>query len=170
MGKLGHLVYGAVKADRVDDLPGETKCMALAMKEHAHLPGVHNALEFADVRDGEPHEIDVDGEPLNPLAHISLHAAVLEMVQNNKEAEAAFRALVGEGINRHHAVHILGGLVGGFLWVRARKAKGLDASDDTGLLQGDIEQALARIQRDGDYRAQLIGTFTAAHWEHVTDE
>jgi hypothetical protein len=53
------MVYEAVKADTVAQLPLESQLFAKAMQEHMHLPHIHNALAFADIREGEPYEITV---------------------------------------------------------------------------------------------------------------
>jgi hypothetical protein len=34
----------------------EEQLLARAMQEHMHLKHIHNALEFADVREGAPYE------------------------------------------------------------------------------------------------------------------
>jgi hypothetical protein len=58
---IGHydaLVYAAVKQGRVAELPRESQILAKMIQEHLGLPHVHKALEFADVRGGEPYEVD----------------------------------------------------------------------------------------------------------------
>jgi hypothetical protein len=60
----------------VGELPQGSQLFAQAIREHMHLKHIHNALEFADVREGEQYEIMVGGEPVSPMAHIAAHAAV----------------------------------------------------------------------------------------------
>lgn len=46
------------------------------MQEHIYLSHVHNALEFADLREGAPYEVAFQGNTVNPLAHLAVDAAV----------------------------------------------------------------------------------------------
>jgi hypothetical protein len=41
------------------------------MEEHKHLRHMRNALEFADLREGEQYEITVGGQIVNLTAHIT---------------------------------------------------------------------------------------------------
>jgi hypothetical protein len=108
VGQHEKMVYEAVKAGRVSQLPHESQLFAKAMQEHMHLKHVHNALEFADLREGEPYEITVGGEPVNPLAHLTAHAAVKGQVEQDPFVRAAFKKMVSTGTPTHHAEHILG--------------------------------------------------------------
>ena len=56
VGQHEKIVYEAVKADTVAQLPHESQLFAKAMQEHMHLKHIHNALELADLREGEPYE------------------------------------------------------------------------------------------------------------------
>jgi hypothetical protein len=56
VGQHEKTVYEAVKAGKVAELPHESQLYARAMQEHMHLKHVHNALEFADLREGAPYE------------------------------------------------------------------------------------------------------------------
>jgi hypothetical protein len=51
------LVYAAVKAAAIDDLPHESLLFAKVVQEHMHLKHVQNALEFADLRDGTSYHL-----------------------------------------------------------------------------------------------------------------
>ena len=51
VGQHDKLVYEAVKSGRVAQLPHESQLIAQAIQEHMHLKHVHNALEFADLRE-----------------------------------------------------------------------------------------------------------------------
>lgn len=75
-GQLQKLTYEAVKSGTMAELSEEEQLFARAMQEHMHLKHVHNALEFADLSEGAPYEIAFQGNTVNPLAHIAVHAAV----------------------------------------------------------------------------------------------
>lgn len=68
MGEFHQLTYEAVKAGAVDALPRDDRLLGQAMQEHTHLSHVHNALEFADLREGAPYEVAFQGNTVNPLA------------------------------------------------------------------------------------------------------
>ena len=74
VGQHEKIVYEAVKADTVAQLPHESQLFAKAMQEHMHLKHIHNALEFADVREGAQYEITVGGETVNPMAHVAANS------------------------------------------------------------------------------------------------
>lgn len=107
VGQHEHLVYGAVKAGGIGHLSGESLSLAEAIQDHANLRHIHNALEYSDVREGQPYEIQYQGDTVNPLMHVYSHAAVKESVTHNEGASSAFAKLLSEGISRHHAEHIL---------------------------------------------------------------
>ena len=160
-----HAVYEAVKAGKVSELSHEGQLQARAIEEHLNLPGVHNALEFADVRDGQPFEMEHEGQLLSPLAHITLHAAVLNMLEDDGDVRAAFESLTQEkAVSQHHAIHILGGLLLSFAWVGHHGRTGLE-KDDCDVLERDFGHALKRICRDADFRRKVIQKFPASHWE-----
>jgi hypothetical protein len=160
-----HAIYEAVKAGKVSELPHEDQLQAKAMEEHLDLPGVHNALEFADLREGQPFEMEASGHPLSPLAHITVHAVVLSMLEENSDARAAFERLTKEkSVSEHHAIHVLGSLFFGFYLVAGRGRSALE-KDDRDLYRGDFEDALKRICRDPRYRYKVIQKFPPSHWE-----
>ena len=66
IGEFHQLTYEAVKAGAVDALPGDDRLFAQAMQEHMHLKHVHNALEFADLREGAPLRNRVSGQHGEP--------------------------------------------------------------------------------------------------------
>src|SRR6059036_1863342 len=107
VGQHEKIVYEAVKADTVAQLPHESQLFAKAMQEHMHLKHIHNALEFADLREGEPYEITVGGEPVNPLAHLTAHAAVKGQLEQDSLVRAAFEKMLATGTAAHHAEHVL---------------------------------------------------------------
>jgi hypothetical protein len=120
---VGHhekMVYEAVKAGTVAELPHESQLYAKAIQEHLHLKRVHNALEFADLREGVPYEITVGGEPMNPLAHVTAHAAVKGQLEQDPFVRAAFEKMVATGTSVHHAEHVLGALLLETEWETAR--------------------------------------------------
>ena len=71
VGQHEKIVYEAVKADTVAQLPHESQLFAKAMQEHMHLKHIHNALEFADLREGEPYEIEAAADGQEALEAIS---------------------------------------------------------------------------------------------------
>jgi hypothetical protein len=97
VGQHQKIVYEAVKADTVAQLPHESQLFAKAMQEHIHLRHIHNALEFADLREGAPYEITVGGEPVNPLAHLTAHAAVKGQLEQDPLVRAAFEKMLATG-------------------------------------------------------------------------
>ena len=72
-GQLHKLTYETAKADMVAELPHEQQLFARAMQEHMHLKHVHNALEFADLQEGAPYEIEFEGDAVSPLAQSGCH-------------------------------------------------------------------------------------------------
>jgi hypothetical protein len=67
-GQLHELTYETAKADMVAELPHEQQLFARAMQEHMHLKHIHNAPEFADLREGARYEIELEGDAVSPLA------------------------------------------------------------------------------------------------------
>jgi len=65
-GQLQKFTYEAVKAGTTAELPEEEQLLARAMQEHMHLKHIHNALEFADLREGTPYEVEYEGNVVNP--------------------------------------------------------------------------------------------------------
>ena len=116
LGEFQQLTYEAVKTGAVDALPRDDQLLARAMQEHMHLKHVHNALEFADLREGAPYEIEFEGNTVNPLAHLAVHAAVKGQIEQDPEVRAAFEKMVATGISAHHAEHVLGALLTELLW------------------------------------------------------
>jgi hypothetical protein len=66
--QLHKLTYETAKADMVAELPHEQQLLARAMQEHMHLKHIHNALEFAGLREGARYEIEFEGDAVSPLA------------------------------------------------------------------------------------------------------
>ena len=160
VGQHEKIVYEAVKAGRVAQLPPESQLFAKAMQEHMHLKHVHNALEFADLREGEPYEITVGGEPVNPLAHLAAHAAVKEQVEQDPLVRAAFEKMVSTGTSAHHAEHILGALLFETEWETVRA---VEAGKDIEKLQKTYIHKLQKLARDSAFRKKLTKQFTADH-------
>jgi hypothetical protein len=162
---LDHAVYEAVKAGKVSELPHEAQLQAKAIEEHLDLPGVHNALEFGDLREGQPFVMEVTGHHLSPLLHITVHETILNILEADSDARAAFERLTQEeSVSEHHAIHVLGGLFLGFYWVAEHGRSGLER-DDRDLYRGDFDDALKRICRDPRYTYKVIRKFPPSHWE-----
>jgi hypothetical protein len=160
VGQHEKIVYQAVKAGRVAQLPHESQFFAKAMQEHMHLKHVHNALEFADLREGKPYEITVGGEPVNPLAHLTAHAAVKGQVEQDSLVRAAFEKMVSTGTSTHQAEHILGALLFETEWETARA---VEAGKDIEKLQKMYNHKLQKLSRDSAFRKKLTKRFTADH-------
>jgi hypothetical protein len=160
VGQHEKVVYEAVKAGRVAHLHPESQLFAKAMQEHMHLKHVHNALEFADLREGEPYEITVGGEPVNPLAHLTAHAAVKGQVEQDPLVRAAFEKIVSTGTSAHHAEHILGALLFETEWETVRA---MEAGKDIEKTQRVYIHKLQKIIRDAAFRKKLTQRFTADH-------
>ena len=160
VGQHEKIVYEAVKADTVDQLPHESQLFAKAMQEHMHLKHIHNALEFADLREGEPYEIAVGGEPVSPLAHLTAHAAVKGQLEQDPLVRAAFEKMLATGTAAHHAEHVLGALLFETEWETARA---VEAGKDTERLRGVYIRKLQKLIRDSAFRKKLTRQFTADH-------
>jgi Domain of unknown function (DUF1841) len=105
------LAYECVREGSARDLPPEFRAMAKAIDDHLDVPQIHNALEFADVRDGADYMV---GE-VNPLAHLAIHAAVEDMLSQDPGLKEALEKLILEGTSRHHGIHILSQGVGEYV-------------------------------------------------------
>lgn len=160
VGQNQKVVYEAVKAGRVSQLAHENQLFAKAVQEHMHLKHVHNALEFADLREGESYEITVGGEPVNPLAHLTAHAAVKGQVEQDFLVRAAFDKMVSTGTSAHHAEHILGALLFETEWETARA---VEAGKDIAKIQKIYIHRLQKLSRDSAFRKKLTQRFTADH-------
>jgi hypothetical protein len=66
-------------------------------------------------------QIEVDGEPMSPKAHIEFHAVVAEQLWNDQAPEAwrAVHRLLGLGYDRHSILHLLGMVLTKSLWYEA---------------------------------------------------
>jgi hypothetical protein len=160
VGQHEKIVYEAVQADIVAKLPQESQLYAKAIQEHMHLKHVHNALEFADLREGTPYEIRVGGEVVNPLAHIAVHAAVKGQLEQDPLARAAFEKMVATGTSAHHAEHVLGILLLETEWETARA---VEAGKETQKVQKTYIGKLQKLVRDSVFRKKLTGQFRADH-------
>jgi hypothetical protein len=160
VGQHEKIVYEAVKAGTVAELPHESQLYAQAMQEHLHLKHFHNALEFADLRDGAQYEITVEGETVNPLAHVAAHAAVKGQLEQDPLVRAAFEKMVATGTSAHHAEHVLGAMLLETEWETARA---VEAGKDTEKLQKIYIRKLQKLIRDSAFRQKLARQFTADH-------
>jgi hypothetical protein len=154
LGKYDRSIYQLVRAGQADQLSGEDRSFAEAIQEHLHLSHIHNALEFADVREGQQYEIQYQGEPLNPLLHLTMHSAVKQMVEQSENARLAFNALLADGINRHHAEHILSMVLGEALW---------NAGHPSGDKSYDMQKTLRKLSTNARFRNEWISKTSDAH-------
>lgn len=154
------LVFEAIKAGTVAELPPESQLYAKAVQEHMHLKHVHNALEFADLREGVPYEITVGGDTVNPTAHVAAHAAVKGQLEQDPLVRAAFDKMVATGTSAHHAEHVLGALLFETEWETVRA---LEAGKDIEKPRANYMRKLQKLDRDAVFRKKLTRQFTADH-------
>jgi hypothetical protein len=160
VGQHEKLVFEAIKAGRVAELPHESQLYAQAVQEHLHLTHVHNALEFADLREGAQYEITVAGEAVNPLAHVAAHAAVKGQLEQDPLVRAAFEKMVAAGTSAHHAEHILGALLLETEWETARA---VEAGKDPVKAQRRYIRKLEKLIQELAYRKKITRQFGADH-------
>jgi len=161
VGGHSKLVYEAVKAGVVAELSQENQALARAMSEHMHLKHVHNALEFADLREGEPYEIEVNGNVVSPLAHVTMHAVVKGQVEADPPVRAAFEKMVATGASAHHAEHVLAALFADLYFHLSQAAQ---AGGDVEKARAAYYRKIKKITRDAVYRKKLRRQFPADHF------
>ena len=146
LGKYDSLVYAAVKEGHVAELPEEDQCFARAILDHLGLPHIHNALEFADLRDGEPYVVD----GVSPMAHLRMHTAVEEMLSGgNEEVNAAVDRLLSTGIGRHHAIHIVGAI---FMQFYLDVSRELERGAQSDKPMRKFNRSVQRLRTDSSFR------------------
>jgi hypothetical protein len=160
VGEHAKLVYDAVKTGMVGELPHESQLYAQAIREHMHLKHIHNALEFADVREGEEYEITVKGETVNPMAHIAAHSAVKEQIEQDPSIRAAFEKMVATGTSAHHAEHVLGALFFEMEWERARA---IETGKNAEKVQNTYNRKIQKLIQDSSFRKKLTRQFSGDH-------
>ena len=158
IGEFHQLTYEAVKTGAVDALPSDERLFGRAMQEHMHLKHVHNALEFADLREGAPYEIEFQGNTVNPLAHIAVHAAVKGQIEQDPKVRAAFEKMVATGISAHHAEHVLGGLLTEVIWGSSQSSEGTASK-----AKARYDQSIQRLCRDSQFRKKMTRRFGDNH-------
>jgi hypothetical protein len=157
VGQYDALVYAAVKQGRVAELPREGQILAKVIQEHLGLPHIHNALEFADVRGGEPYEVD----GVSPMAHLRMHAAVEGMLEGgNADVKAAYEKLLATGIERHHAAHIVGAI---FLEYYFDAAKRMQQGAPSDKAERKFTRSLRKICTDSSFRKKMARRFSEQH-------
>ena len=154
----GHnkIIYEIVKAGKLSDLPPEEQLIARAMQEHMHLKHVHNALEFADLREGEPYEIMVEGDPVSPLAHVMTHAAVKGQIEQDPSVRAAYEKMVATGSSAHLAEHVLGAMLMELMWEG-------DQAAGEGKARSNYQCKITKLTRDSAFRRKVTRKFTPDH-------
>jgi Domain of unknown function (DUF1841) len=160
IGQHQKLVFESIKGGLVPDLPHESRLQAQATQEHMHLKHVHNALEFADLRDGAQYEITAGGQIVNPLAHVVAHAAVKGQLEQDPLVSAAFEKMVATGTSAHHAEHVLGALLFETEWETARA---VEAGKNAEKARNNYTRKLQKIIRDSAFGRKLTRQFTADH-------
>jgi hypothetical protein len=160
VGQHAKLVYETVKCGMAAELPHESQLYAQAIQEHMHLKHIHNALEFADVREGVQYEITVEGEAVNPLAHIAAHAAVKGQIEEDPLVRAAFEKMVATGTSAHHAEHVLSAMLLEAQW---EEAQVIEAGKDARKARTACNRKIQKLTRDFSFRKKLTRQFTADH-------
>jgi len=160
VGQHAKFVYEVVKNGGIDELPHESQLYARAIQEHMHLRHIHNALEFADVREGVQYEITVEGETVNPMAHITAHSAVKGQIEQDPLVRAAFEKMVATGISAHHAEHILGALLFEMVWEGAQAD---DAGNGSERARAAYNHKIQKLARDSVFRKKLARQFSDDH-------
>ena len=160
IGQHAKIVYDAIKAGTVRELPHETQHYAQAIQEHMHLRHIHNAIEFADVREGDQYEITVKGETVNPMAHIAAHSAVKEQIEQDPSIRSAFEKMVATGISAHHAEHVLGALFFEMEWERSRA---IETGKDAEKVQTIYNRKIQKLIQDSAFRKKLTRQFSDDH-------
>jgi hypothetical protein len=158
MGQLQKITYETVKAGTMAELPEEEQLFARVMQEHMHLKHIHNALEFADLREGAPYEIEFEGNVVSPLAHVAVHAAVKGQIEKVPEVRAAFEAMVATGTSVHHAEHVLGGLLGGLMFEMTRASEKGAAK-----AQARYDRSIQKLTGDSSFREKMTKRFGSSH-------
>jgi hypothetical protein len=125
-----------------------------------HLKHVHNALEFADLREGAQYEITVGGATVSPLAHVSGHAAVKGQIEQDPLVKAAFEKMVAAGTSVHHTEHILSALLLEAHWGTAQAIR---AGKDPEKAQKVYKRNIQRLIQDSAFRRKLTRQFRADH-------
>ncbi len=157
MGEYDVAVYRAVKEGRVQDLSGEGQILAKVIQEHLGVPHFHNALEFADVREGEPYLVN----GASPLAHVATHAAVEAMVGGgNADMKAAYEKLLSTGVNGHRAAHILGAI---FLQCYLDAAKADERGEPPEKAWRKCQRTLRKLCTDSAVRRKWVRKFSEDH-------
>ncbi len=160
VGQHDKLIYEAVKAGMVDELSPENQYVARAIQEHMHLKHVHHALEFADLREGEPYEITVDGNPVSPMAHVTSHAAVKGQIAEDPLVRAAFEKMVATGTSAHHAEHVLAAMFMELTWEYGRAG---DSEGDAEKVKSNYYRKIKKLTWDSAFRKKLTRKFSDDH-------
>lgn len=157
-GQLQKLTYEAVKSGTLAELSEEGQLFARAMQEHMHLKHIHNALEFADLREGAPYEVEFEGNVVSPMAHIAMHAAAKGQIEQVPEVRAAFEKMVATGTPAHHAEHVLAALVGELMWVMSRTSERSAAK-----AKERYDRSIQRLCEDAAFREKMTKRFGPSH-------
>lgn len=156
--QLQKLTYEAVKSGTLADLSEEEQLFALAIQEHIHLKHIHNALEFADLREGAPYEVEFEGNVVSPLAHIAMHAAAKGQIEQVPEVRAAFEKMVSTGTPAHHAEHVLAALVGELMWGMTRASERSVAK-----AKERYNRSIQKLCEDSKFREKMTKRFGPSH-------
>ena len=160
VGQHAKLVYEAVKAGMVAELPRESQLYAQTIEEHMHLKHIHNAFEFADVREGKQYEITVGGEAVNPMAHVAAHAAVEGQIEEDPLVRTGFEKMVATSTSNHHAEHVLAAMLMEAQW---ESAQAIEAGKNPEKAWTIYKRKLQKLISDTAFRKKLTRQFSADH-------
>ena len=160
IGQREKLIFEAVKAGLLPNLQHEEQLYARAIQEHMELKHIHNALEFADLREGERYEVTADGDTVNPLAHLAVHAAVKGQIEEDPLVREAFDKMTATGTSAHHAEHLLGAMLLELQWESARA---IEAGEEPTKARMAYNRRIQKITRDSAFRNKLTRKFTDDH-------
>jgi hypothetical protein len=92
---------------------------------------------------------------VNPLAHLTAHAAVKGQIEQDPLVRAAFEKLVITETSTHYAEHILGALLFEAEWEAARA---VEAGKDIEKMQKAYTHKLQKLSRDMTFRKKTRST------------
>ena len=140
------------------ELPEEEQVFARAMQEHMYRKHIHNALEFADVREGAPYEVEFECNVVSPLAHVAMHAAVKGQIERVPEVRTAFEKMVATGTPAHHAGQVLAALVRELM-------QGISRASERGAANAKerYDCSIQKLCEDSTFREMMTKRFGPSH-------
>jgi len=109
------------------------------------------------LREGAPYEVEFEGNVVNPLAHLVMHAAVNGQIEQVPEGKTAFEKMVATGTPAHHAEHGLAALVGELMWGLSRASKRGAAK-----AKERYDRSMQKLREDSTFREKMTKRFGAS--------